>query len=126
LDVYDLNGQPISYCRMGDKIKLVFSIRANEDIPAGLNPSFYCQTNKYLDIFSYSLAYAGKALPAMKKGDRLTISYVFMPICTSGKYFFTAAIQADPASTYFFDNVSRAFLLEILPPENNGLINYSG
>ena len=101
-DFYDMSGRRISDCFVGDKIKLVISLSANNDIHEGAQIGVLCRDERGNDIFSTNLVNYGNLLPAIPAGTNCTVEWEFvMPGFVN--FFFSMGIKPDKLSNDFYD-----------------------
>lgn len=113
MDFYNAKGHLINDCFVGDKVKLVISIVANQDVPDGAQIGVLCRDNRGNDIFSTNLVNFQKFLPALSAGARGTVEWEFvMPVF--GLFFFSMGIKPDKLSQDFYDRPFNAASLQTI------------
>ncbi|MBR7120565.1 MAG: ABC transporter ATP-binding protein [Lentisphaeria bacterium] len=112
-DLYDMSGRRIQECPVGERVKLVISLAANADIPAGAQIGVLCRDERGNDIFTTNLVNFQKFLPGISAGSRGTVEWEFvMPVF--GTFFFSMGIKPDKLSNNFYDRPFNAATLKTI------------
>ena len=101
-DVLDMNNRRISDCFVDDEVRLVLSLHAYCDIPAGAQIGVLCRDERGNDIFATNLVNYALFLPELRAGQKAVVSWSFR-IPVFGLFFFSCGIKPEEVAPVFYD-----------------------
>ncbi len=117
-DIYNSANKKTGFVKFDEQIKIVCSIRANKDIPAGTSCAFSCRTNTTGTLFLVASSTYDFLLPAMKAGQCHTLEIGFKVPMLRGEFFFSTSLKPDQSLDFYYDHIFNAAMVNaVLSPE---------
>jgi len=118
LDVYNEAGNIIFDISSDQIVRVVLSLIARNEVPAGAYAGLLCRDEKSNDIFAINTDVWGVYLPALFKDECCTVEWKFRIPLNLGKYFFSFGVKPNVCEDYFYDRVFNAAMLNVYAADN--------
>lgn len=107
------DGKKVQSQEMLKPIHITISVVVYKDVPEGMIIGILCRDKLGNDVLAVNSNIYDIYLPSFTSGDRCVIDIMFYAPLVTGEYFFSIGAKSHPMTSYFYDRVFNAGMLQV-------------
>lgn len=124
--ILDDRSNPISSCRLGDRVKLRTMVLANKDVSAGACVGLLFSDKNGFPLMACNTNFYDKFLPSLHAGEAGVVEWEIIMPFAHGEFRVDVGIKPEPFSATFYDRVFCAATLTVVPTVELTKKNFGG